>query len=180
MSPNAKELFEWTYRRYQETGDRVVNLSFGNDRNEKRQFINAVDELTERGLVTIDSHALGFIQFRLTTAGMDYFDAPQQPVQAAAQNINIGSIAGSAIVGNQANATINFGASIADIAALVAALPLEDKPAGGDLVEELRKLESGEKPLQKNALAKFSDLLAKHGSLASAVVALIGKLVVGA
>lgn len=180
MSPNAKKLLEWMHRHHTETGERSVNLGFGNDRNEKKQLINAVDELKERGLVTIEAQTFGFIQFRLTTAGMDYFDEPQPPVQPAAQNINIGSIAGSAIVGSQANATINFGTSIADITALVAALPLEDKLTGSELVEDLKKLESGEKPLQKSALAKFSDLLAKHGSLASAVVALIGKLVIGA
>lgn len=180
MGPNAKKLLEWMHHRHQETGERVVNLRFGDNRNEKKQLVDAVDELKERGLVAIEAHTTGFIQFRLTPDGMDYFGAPQQSAQPAAQNINIGSIAGSAIVGSQANATINFGASIADIAALVAALPLEDKPAGNELVEDLKKLESGETPLRKSALAKFSDLLAKHSSLASAVVALIGKLVIGA
>lgn len=180
MSPNAKKLLEWMHCRYQETDERAVNIRFGDNRNEKKQLIDAVEELEERGLIAIDAGAMGFIQFRLTPAGMDYFDMPQQPAQPAAQNINIGSIAGSAIVGSQANATINFGASIADISALVAALPLEDKLAGDELVENLKKLESGEVPLKKSALAKFSDLLAKHGSLASAVVALIGKLVIGA
>ena len=180
MSPNAKKLLEWIHSHHQETGERTANLQFGNNRNEKKQFIGAVEELEERGLVAIEAHTTGFIQFRLTPTGMDYFDAPQQSTQPAAQNINIGSIAGSAIVGSQANATINFGASIADISALVATLPLEDKLAGNELVENLKKLESGEIPLKKSALAKFSDLLAKHGSLASAVVALIGRLVIGA
>lgn len=176
MGPNAKKLLEWMHSRHQETGERAVNIRFSDNRSEKKQLIDAVEELEERGLVAIDAGAMGFIQFRLTPAGMDFFDAPQP----AAQNINIGSIAGSAIVGSQANATINFGASITDISALVAALPLEDKLAGDELVENLKKLESGEIPLKKSALAKFSDLLAKHGSLASAVVALIGKLVIGA
>ena len=145
MSPNAKELLEWTYRHYQETAERSVNLSFGSDRNEKKQFINALDELEERGLLAKEVLTFGYIQFRLTPSGMDYFEVPQQPAQSAAQNINIGSIAGSAIVGSQSNATINFGASITDITALVSALPLEDKLAGNDLIDELKKLEAGEK-----------------------------------
>lgn len=180
MSPNAKELLERTYRHYQETGKRSASLSFGSNTNEKMAILDAVEELEERGLVVKEVATVGFIQFKLTPQGMDFFEAPQHSAQPAAQNINIGSIAGSAIVGSQANATINFGASITDISALVSALPLDNKQTGRELISELEKLESGEKPLQKGTLSKFSDLLAKHGSLASAVVALIGKLVIGA
>ena len=41
-------------------------------------------------------------------------------------------------------------------------------------------MESGEKEIKKGALSKFSDLLAKHSDLSTAVLEFIGKLLVGA
>lgn len=177
--PKVKAFFDKTYQYYQETGNRSISLKFG-DVSEKAEIINAMQELVERGFVQIEAQAMGFIQFKLTPDGIDFYEVPQIPTQPAVQNVNIGTIQGSAIVGSQTNATVNAGAPMAEITDLISKLPFEQQSLGAELLEELKKLESGEKPVQKNALAKFSDLLAKHGSLASAVVALIGKLVIGA
>ena len=144
----------------------------------KRKTINAVEELAERGLVEIEGRAIGFIQIKLAPRGIDHFEAPPSP--PVSQNINIGTIAGSAIVGSQTHATLNVGATLTDVSALISELPGIQKAIGEDLLQELKGMESGEKEIKKGALSKFSDLLAKHSDLSTAVLEFIGKLLVGA
>ena len=186
MIKYAEDLLNDLYQLYRETGNRERMIrydgldSFDPDlaNDVKRKTINAVEELAERGLVEIEGRAIGFIQIKLTPRGIDHFEAPPSP--PVSQNINIGTIAGSAIVGSQTHATLNVGATLTDVSALISELPGIQKAIGENLLQELKGMESGEKEIKKGALSKFSDLLAKHSDLSTAVLEFIGKLLVGA
>ncbi len=186
MIKYAEDLLNDLYQFYRKTGkrERMIRYdgldSFDQDlaNDVKRKTINAVDELAERGLVEIKAQAIGFIQIKLTSRGIDHFEAP--PATSVSQNINIGTIAGSAIVGSQTHATLNVGATLTDISALVSELVGTQKAVGEELLQELKGMESGEKEIKKGALSKFSDLLAKHSDLSTAVLEFIVKLLVGA
>ena len=93
------------------------------------------------------------------------------PKQPNAQ-YNIGTIHGSAIVGNQQNATINIGASLDEIQKMISAdnsINDLDKEQLGKLIERLKIITEDNQPVSKGTLAKFSDLLAKHSNIAVAL-----------
>lgn len=185
MVKYVEDLLNDLYQMYQETGRRSRKILFGFDTLDrdmalelKSRAIMGAKELAERGFVEIEAQAAGFIQIKLTPHGIDHFEAP--PAPPVSQNINIGTIAGSAIVGSQTQATLNVGATLTDVSALVSELPGSQKAVGEELLQELTGMESGEKEIKKGALSKFSDLLAKHSVLSTAVLEFIGKLLVGA
>lgn len=185
MVKYVEDLLNDLYQMYQETGIRSRKILFGSDTLDrdmalelKSRAISGAKELAERGFVEIEALAASFIQIKLTPRGIDHFEAPPSP--PVSQNINIGTIAGSAIVGSQTHATLNVGATLTDISALVSELVGTQKAVGEELLQELKGMESGEKEIKKGSLSKFSDLLAKHSDLSTAVLEFIGKLLVGA
>ncbi len=94
-------------------------------------------------------------------------------------SINIGTVSGPAIIGNQQNATMNIGASIEDIAALIATKPPAELPELCELVAELKKMEVADGAIKKGCLAKFSDALKKHSDLLVALGGWAVKLLTG-
>ncbi len=93
--------------------------------------------------------------------------------------INIGTVSGPAIIGNQQTATMTVGTSIEDIAALIATKPAADLPELCELVAELKKLEANGGAIEKGRLSKFSDLLKKHSDLLIALGGWAVKLLTG-
>lgn len=102
-----------------------------------------------------------------------------QSVQSQS-TINIQSVNGSAIIGNQQNATLNIGSSLADIRTLISVLSSEDKSSAEELMNELEKIESSNHPiLAEGSLSKFSNLLQKHSNLLIAVGGWAVQLLIG-
>lgn len=102
--------------------------------------------------------------------------------EQAAQNvasINIGSVSGTAIIGNQHSASINVGYTADDITKLLANKPASDMPLLVELVSLLKEMEAKDEPIKKGALSKFSDLLQKHSDLLVALGGWAVKLLVG-
>ncbi len=106
----------------------------------------------------------------------EYRDSQQNQSTA---NINIGTVSGPSIIGNQQNATLNFGTSVEDIARLIASKPSSDMPQLCELVAELKRIEESGEKLEKGMLAKFSDLLNKHSDLLVALGGWAVKLLTG-
>jgi len=106
----------------------------------------------------------------------EYRDSQQNQSTA---NINIGTVSGPSIIGNQQNATLNFGTSVEDIARLIASKPSSDMPQLCELVAELKRIEESGEKLEKGKLAKFSDLLNKHSDLLVALGGWAVKLLTG-
>ncbi len=94
-------------------------------------------------------------------------------------NISIGTISGPSIIGNQQNATLNFGTNVEDIAQLIAGKPASDMPQLCELVAELKRIEESGEKLEKGKLSKFSDLLKKHSDLLVALGGWAVKLLTG-
>ena len=91
-----------------------------------------------------------------------------QPKQTNAQ-YNIGTIQGSAIVGNQQYATINIGNNLDDIQKTInsdSSIDSLDKEEFNKLIERLKIITEDNQPVSKGTLAKFSDLLEKHSDIA--------------
>lgn len=82
---------------------------------------------------------------------------------------NIGTINGSAIIGNQQNATINNGYNLSEIKSLISSKPIEDQELLNKLVERIEIITEDNQPVSKGTLAKFSDVLAKHSDIAIAL-----------
>lgn len=100
--------------------------------------------------------------------------------QALPTSINIGTINGPSIVGNQQNATLNVGNSIKDIRNLLSSLPATDQKSTEELIAELEKVENSSHPiLVEGSLSKFSDLLKKHSDLLTAVGGWAIQLLIG-
>ena len=82
---------------------------------------------------------------------------------------NIGSIQGSAVVGNQQNVTLNIGNSIDDIKSLISEKPLEDQEELNTLLQRFENVIEDNQPVSKGFFAKFSDVLHKHSDIAIAL-----------
>lgn len=82
---------------------------------------------------------------------------------------SIGTIYGSAIVGNYNNATINNGSDLKEIRALIASKPSEDQEELNKLIDRVEIITEDNQPVSKGTFAKFSDLLAKHSDIAIAL-----------
>lgn len=96
-----------------------------------------------------------------------------------AQNasINIGTIHGPAIVGNQKNAIINIECDfdkIKDSLLKDETINNNDKKEVELLIDRLKTITEENQPISKGVLGRFSDLLAKHSNI---VVAIAGPLI---
>lgn len=95
-------------------------------------------------------------------------------------NINIHSVSGNSIIGNQENVVMNIGNSIDDIKQIINALPDAEQAEAQDLLNTLKTTEEATHPiLVEGALSKFSDLLKKHSDLLIAVGGWAVKLLIG-
>lgn len=97
----------------------------------------------------------------------------------SAAQIQIGTVSGPSIIGNQQTATLYVGATTEDIAKLIAGKPAADLPELCELVTELKKIETTNEPVEKGRLAKFSDLLKKHSDILIALGGWAVKLLTG-
>lgn len=99
--------------------------------------------------------------------------------RAPAASINIGTVTGPAIIGNQQSATLTVGVSIEDVVSLIATKPVEDLPQLCELVAELKKIESEDGPIEKGRFSRFSDLLKKHTDILTAFGGMVVQLLIG-
>lgn len=91
------------------------------------------------------------------------------------QNINIGNIHGSAIVGNQQNANINIGHTIEEIKSLIENKPIEDREELKKLVMLLEVIKENNTPVSKGTFSKFADILNKYSDIALPIGSIILK-----
>lgn len=82
---------------------------------------------------------------------------------------SVGIINGSAIIGNQQNATINNGYNLSEIKSLISSKPIEDQELLNKLIERVEIITEDNQPVSKGTLAKFSDVLSKHSDIAIAL-----------
>ncbi|ADZ82521.1 hypothetical protein Clole_0788 [Cellulosilyticum lentocellum DSM 5427] len=82
---------------------------------------------------------------------------------------NIGTIQGSAVVGNQQNVTLNIGSSIEEIKSLISAKPIEDQEELNKLIQRFENVIEDNQPISKGFFSKFSDVLKKHSDIAIAL-----------
>lgn len=82
---------------------------------------------------------------------------------------SIGTIYGSAIVGNYNNATINNGYNLNEIRSLISSKPSEEQEELNKLIDRISVIIEDNQPVSKGTLAKFSDLLTKHSDIAIAI-----------
>ena len=93
----------------------------------------------------------------------------QKQSQTTPYSINIGSIHGSAIIGNQQTATINNGYNLDAIKDLIATKPAEDQELLNQLIERVKIVTEDNQPISRGFFAKFSDVLEKHSDVAIAL-----------
>ena len=89
--------------------------------------------------------------------------------QKDSSTFSIGTIYGSAIVGNYNNATINNGYNLNEIRSLISSKPIEDQEELNKLIDRIEIITEDNQPVSKGTLAKFSDLLARHSDIAIAL-----------
>lgn len=95
-------------------------------------------------------------------------------------SINIGNVNGPSIIGSQQNATINTGASIEDIKALISCVSDTDKSTFNELVEEIESVENSKHPvLIAGMLSRFENLLNKYPNILSTLGSWAVKLLIG-
>lgn len=82
---------------------------------------------------------------------------------------NIGTINGSAVVGNQHTVTLNVGSSIQEIKELIKSKPEEEQVELNKLIQRLEIVMEDNQPISKGFFAKFSNILAKHSDIAIAL-----------
>lgn len=94
--------------------------------------------------------------------------------------ININSVSGNSIIGNQENVTVNIGNSLNDMENLINQLPISEQPQAQELLDELKKVESATHPvLVEGSLSKFEHLLNKHKDILIALGGWAVKLLIG-
>lgn len=94
--------------------------------------------------------------------------------------INIQSVSGNSVIGNQENVVLNIGSSLTDIERLISKLSSKEQTEANDLLKELKTIESSNHPvLVEGALSKFSNLLKKHSDLFIAVGGWAVQLLIG-
>lgn len=102
-----------------------------------------------------------------------------QSQKSTPASINIGTVSGPSIIGNQHTVTQNVGSGVEDIAKLISALPSSDMSDLLPLLAELKKAEESGTPLKKGCFAKFSDALQKHSDILIALGGWAVKLLTG-
>lgn len=93
--------------------------------------------------------------------------------KAVAQNISIGSIGGSAIVGNQQYATID-NSSIQNLKTLISQ-KAEDKELLEKFLNRIEIVMEDNQPVSKGTFSKFKDLLTKYPDIFNAAASIILK-----
>lgn len=196
MDKRELELLEMAYEKYMNSNKYSYNVKleyplekFGGSPATRTSIVlrdlDALKALVSRGFVEIKETGqyLDFFKYRITPSGRDFIASSQTSNQFGAQVINIGSLTGPGIAGNQQYASINTGSNLAEIYDLVSRLPSNDQAQGSELFYELKKLEMEPVQTKKqkalSMLGKFSDLLAKHSSLSVAVMNIVGKMITG-
>ena len=91
------------------------------------------------------------------------------------QQINIGTIAGNAIVGSQQNATLNINTGLEDLQRIISEKSSADKALLESLHNELEAIIKENKPLNKGSLSRFITVLDKYSDVAGAVGNIITK-----
>lgn len=89
------------------------------------------------------------------------------------QQINIGSISGSAIIGNQQYATINIGASFEEVRNFInnsKEIAATDKIQFQKLVDSIEMITSNNMPISKGTFQSYADLAAKYSPIFAAVI----------
>ncbi len=95
-------------------------------------------------------------------------------------NINIGTVSGNSVIGNQENVIMNIGHSIDDIKKIIDDLPTDEQVTGQELLDTLKSTEEATHPvLVEGSLSKFSDFIKKHSDLFIAVGNWAVKLLIG-
>ena len=130
----------------------------------RKYFVTKVKPLTSFGQVQ------GWMAEYLTES--EYTKSKSKKNNAT---FSIGTIYGSAIVGNYNNATINNGYNLSEIRSLISSKPLDDQEELNKLINRLEIITEDNQPISKGTLAKFSDILAKHSDIAIA----LGSSIVG-
>lgn len=95
--------------------------------------------------------------------------------QTSAQTINIQSINGNAIVGNQQNATFNINCNFQDARNLIAEKPLQDQEQLNKLIDRVESAINENQPISKGSLAYYADILNKYSDVAQIVGNLLVK-----
>lgn len=94
--------------------------------------------------------------------------------------INIQTVNGNSVIGNQENVVMNIGATLSDIEQLITKLPANEQSQANELLNVLKTTESATHPvLVEGTLSKFSDLLKKHTDLLIAVGGWAVQLLIG-
>lgn len=125
---------------------------------QKRYFINNVKPLSS------GNRTLGWMAKYLSERSYK-----QEQERTTPYSISIGSIHGSAIIGNQQTATINNGYNLNEIQNLIATKPVEDREMLNQLIERIKIVTEDNQPISKGFFAKFSDVLEKHSDIATAL-----------
>lgn len=129
-----------------------------------------VSYLKRNGYIIEELDILHSYYLSLTEKGERFvengFQSPQS-VQSSSFNF-AGATINNAVIGNDATNNsfiMNVGASIADLKELIESKPIEDQEALQEMLHELQRLQNTNEPLQRNLLARFSDLIKKHTDL---------------
>lgn len=74
MIQQAKELLTKLYEKYNGDGRNGFSINFSNDREEKSKLLNTINYLEEKGLIKVNAQTSGFVDFKLTAAGIYYLE----------------------------------------------------------------------------------------------------------
>lgn len=89
---------------------------------------------------------------------------------AASSTINIHSVNGNSVIGNQQTVVFNIGSNLSDIEKLISNFSQEEQLEAEELLSMLKSIEAATHPvLNAGFLARFSDLLKKHTDLIAAI-----------
>lgn len=117
----------------------------------------------------------------LLRAGIAYVETLSRQSQPPQPNISfsIGDVSGNAIIGTQTGFTMNVGADIEHLAALISEKPTIDQSVLDELLTLLKSTEASSEPVEKGLLAKFSDMLKKHTDLITPVSNILFRIFTG-
>ena len=97
--------------------------------------------------------------------------------QNASQTINIQSIGGNAIVGNQQTAIFNIGCTFQEARDLIAQKPIQDQEQLNQLLDRVETAIKENQPISKGSFAYYAGIFDKYSDVALIVSKLISKWV---
>lgn len=175
LTPHAKRILLECYTHYRKTGSTEYQHNYSDTPTEKRDEINAIQQLLLAEKVEEIAPACAFSILKLTRAGIEYCEnSMSEPSQHPALTFNISGNVENSILGNQANAAIHLGVDIAQIKELIAQVNDADKQELSSLPKELSELQSSQN-IKKGALARFNSTLQKYPKLFDAVASFLMK-----